>query len=104
MYLGKCEDKNLSGCSLNGQSVGCDQIEMASFWAQMSVQDVCNLPVSQFSCDGSGTVKDYCPNTCFARCKLTSNIWLPFFVHSLYLNIGTKLKFIIIDHLYFLDK
>ena len=83
LYLGKCEDKNLSGCSLNGQSVGCDQIEMASFLAQISVQDVCTLTVSQFSCDGSGTVKDYCPNTCFARCKFTSNIWLPFFVHSL---------------------
>ena len=63
-YLGNCENKNLAGCSFYGQSVGCNNIESASSMLQMSLQEICQQPVSQFSCDGTGIIKDYCPKTC----------------------------------------
>ena len=64
--IDKCEDRNLAGCSFHGQSVGCDTIESASSIVQMSVQEICKLSVSMFSCDGSGTIKEYCPKTCLS--------------------------------------
>ena len=64
LCLGNCEDKNLAGCSFYGQSVGCNKIELASSMLQKSLQEICQNPVSQFSCDGTGIIKDYCPKTC----------------------------------------
>ena len=66
LCLGKCEDKHLAGCRLHGQPIGCDGIESASSMTQKPLQEICKLSVSQFSCDGSGIIRDYCPKTCLS--------------------------------------
>ena len=60
LHSGNCKDNSLSGCRAYGQPVQCDSIKHLPGEAQ----DICQMPVARFDCNGVGIIKEYCRMTC----------------------------------------
>ena len=57
---GSCKDYSLSRCSVYGLPVQCDNIKHQL----EKLENICQMSVERFGCNGTGIIKEYCRKTC----------------------------------------